>query len=422
VARQLGQVAAERVDQAVERLVRHRLALVAAAGQHHRRALARQLARGPLDEDALAHSGPAVHQHGHRPPLARGGAERVAQHLGMGAAPDQRRVLRARPGRPASRRRRRAAAQPAQDLVALGPHRRIAAQKIAAQLGQIGRRVGQKLYRRLRLAPLLLHQDDDGRAVERQHPGQRAVQHGPDRVPVAGRAERQRRALLRRHVVDGPDHAVVVGHGAARARHVGDEAEVEQHHAPVAVHHHIGRLDVAVQLVGLVQHLNALGQLAQRVAQPVVRRQRRRLRNAQVPRLARQLQARAVGARAVLVAVRRALVDRAQAVDVEDLWIALLAAHPGDEVDPLDQLHGEEPLVPRRHQLVQRRQVRVTDVGQAAELALEAVQRGRVAVAQGLERDGARPLAVVRLIDHAHPAGAEPSDNLEPFGADKLAV
>jgi hypothetical protein len=426
LAREPGQVAAERVDQAVERLVRHRLALVAAPGQHHRAALLGQLARDPLDQHALAHAGAAVHQHGHRLPVAHRGGERLAQHLRVRApAHQRRRVLRARPRRAARNGRRgQAAAQPAQDRLTVGARGRIAVQEVDAQLRQVDRRLRHQVERRHRLAPLLLHQHHDRRADERQGAGQRVVEHGADRVPVAGRPQLQRCALLGRHVVDRADHVVVVGHAAARARQVGDEAEVEQHDAPVAVDHHVGWLDVAVQLAGLVEDVHALGQLAQRVAQPVVRQRRRRGRLVERHR-------RGVGARARLGGEARhqrtgagvGPAIRLGVVEAERAKPRLRSApNPGDEVHPLDQLHREEPLVAGRDQLVQRGQVGMADVGQLAELALELVEGGGVAVAQGLERHGAGALAVVGLIHDAHPAGAEAPDELEPVAPCELSV
>ncbi len=60
------QMAAQRVDEAVQRLVRHRLLLVAAPRQHQRRAGVRQPVEEVLHEKGLAGAGPAVYVDGRR--------------------------------------------------------------------------------------------------------------------------------------------------------------------------------------------------------------------------------------------------------------------------------------------------------------------------------------------------------------------
>ena len=61
------------------------------------------------------------------------------------------------------------------------------------------------------------------------------------------------------------------------------------------------------------------------------------------------------------------------------------------------------------------------DVGERAELVLEAAERGGVEVAQRLERDDLVPLAIERLVDDAHAAGAEPALDDEPIPTDSPA-
>ena len=85
----------------------------------------------------------------------------------------------------------------------------------------------------------------------------------------------------------------------------------------------------------------------------------------------------------------------------------VIGAHELEEVDAVDQLHREEPLVARRDQLMQRHQVRVHEVGQQAKLVLESIQRARFDPGQRLERDLHVALPVERLVDHAHAAGAD---------------
>ena len=62
------------------------------------------------------------------------------------------------------------------------------------------------------------------------------------------------------------------------------------------------------------------------------------------------------------------------------------------------------------------------DVGERAELALEAHQRRGVDVAQRLERHDLVALAIERLIDDAHAAGAEAALDDEAIGAGELRL
>src|SRR6185312_14301631 len=119
------QVLPERVHQAVERLVRRRLALEAAARQDERPALV-----GVVEEAAhqrgLAHARLAVNEAYDRASLSCG-AERLVERGEVALAADQpRRAVR----RGAARRRRRrtgVAAEPAQDVAPRRTRRRLAA-------------------------------------------------------------------------------------------------------------------------------------------------------------------------------------------------------------------------------------------------------------------------------------------------------
>ena len=74
--------------------------------------------------------------------------------------------------------------------------------------------------------------------------------------------------------------------------------------------------------------------------------------------------------------------------------------------DPCHQLHGEEPLVPFREQLVEPHQSGMGQVHQRPEFVLESVDCRRIQPEDGLERDQLVALAVERLVDHAHAARA----------------
>jgi hypothetical protein len=83
----------------------------------------------------------------------------------------------------------------------------------------------------------------------------------------------------------------------------------------------------------------------------------------------------------------------------------------------MDQIHGEkEATLAIREQLVQRDQARVRDVGQRAELPLEAVDRVRLEAVQHLERDQRARAAIESFVDGAHRAAADRAPQLEALG------
>src|ERR1019366_4031352 len=93
-------------------------------------------------------------------------------------------------------------------------------------------------------------------------------------------------------------------------------------------------------------------------------------------------------------------------------WRARRVRDVLDDVDAIDELHREERLVARRGQIVEVHEVRMPDVGERPELALERVERRRAEVRQALERHEVPALAIERLVDDAHPSPAEASNDL----------
>ena len=119
------EVAAERVDHAVERLERHRLALVAAAREHDRAALRSSAVEEALDQRGLAHAGRAVHERQHRRARRRWRRARARARRSSCVAADERRaaLCGARPRRArgtTSRRCRARAASRAPSAAAAG--------------------------------------------------------------------------------------------------------------------------------------------------------------------------------------------------------------------------------------------------------------------------------------------------------------
>jgi hypothetical protein len=84
----------------------------------------------------------------------------------------------------------------------------------------------------------------------------------------------------------------------------------------------------------------------------------------------------------------------------------------GEQVVAVEQLHREEARIAVDDEIVERDQVGMREVGEAAELALELVDLLDVGVRDGLERDTLTALAVLRFIDHSHAPRADAADHL----------
>ena len=179
---------------------------------------------------------------------------------------------------------------------------------------------------------------------------------------------------------------------------------------PSAGDHHIGRLEVAVQAAGPMQRAKRARQLACRRGYARELAQGAPAGSARRGEPARAWRDGVAGEQAGLGAVDFAVAARGVGAR------AVLGAHEREEVHAVDQLHREEPLVAGADQLVQRRQVRVREVGQQAKLALEAIERPRLDLGQRLERDLDVAHAIERLIDDAHAAGAQPALDQESSG------
>jgi hypothetical protein len=73
-------------------------------------------------------------------------------------------------------------------------------------------------------------------------------------------------------------------------------------------------------------------------------------------------------------------------------------------------------------ELAQLHQIGVGDVGQGAELALEAYERVRRGAQERVQRDPGALLAIQRLVDQAHAALSEAADDLEALGALEVSL
>jgi hypothetical protein len=396
-------VATEAIDHAVERLERQRLARVAAPLEHERRGhLGDELVEEMPHERALAHAGAAVNEERARAPLARcpGGVVEPNQLRGAtdeGALPRREGGTRS-DGLPAGEARA--------DFRAGGALFGLAAQERHAERLEIGGDVRPEEARRDRVAGPLGDEHLEELPLEGELPRQRDVQHHADGVPVGGLAERRTGGLLGRHVERRADDVGVVRVAARIPREFVHEPEIEQHHAPLGRDEHVLRLEIAVQLPRRVERGHPFGQLGERRADPVGIAPGRRAAGLDDDRLGL--------ADERLEAPRRRAIDRdrpRRRVDARGRGPP--REHPLEERRPVHALHREEPVAALAEQLVELHEVGVRDVGEGAELLLEAVDGRRMQAMETLQRDGGAALVVPRLEDLAEGALAEPPPDRE---------
>ena len=261
----------------------------------------------------------------------------------------------------------------------------------------------------------LVHQGPRAVPLEREPAGKDLVEEDPDAVPVARFGADVIQELFRGHVGRSPRPSGHAVREVLRRIQFGGEAEVQQDHASLGGHQHIAWLDVLVEQACLVEGLQPLAQVTERPGhQPEVRRRRH------------------VG-EFVLVGVLhvgrgrefldgRAL-DRREGLGLERGGGAGPAFGGGDgaqeleDVGPLDQLHGEEPLAVVGDQLVEAHEVRVADVGQRPELLLEEKQASGSCLMGGLEGHDLLPLPVVHFVDRPERARTETASVDETGGS-----
>ncbi len=272
---------------------------------------------------ALAHARLAEHEHGRRAPAPRP-LERVAEDAKLSLSPDQARRVRRRDRPP--RLGRGGGREAPQDLVTLRPSGWIDAQEIHAERVEIGGHRGAEGARRRGLVVELGGEDLERRAPVRDVARERLVEHHPERVPVRLRADGPRRRLLRGHVRDRSTDRLLGGAELdARVRH---EAEVEEHDAPRRRHHHVRRLDVAVDLADRVQRVERARELRERRAEARLVVGRREPRGGGGGGGGVRGEAR----------VQRGAIERRSGHRLRARGRARLPAHVGDEVRPLHEL------------------------------------------------------------------------------------
>ncbi len=137
--------------------------------------------------------------------------------------------------------------------------RRLRRQATQHHFLQPGRQLGPQAARRGRVHPEALAQAARGlRLAERQLTGQQLVEHDADGKDIAARIAAHTHHLFRGHPgrrAHGP--AQLFGQQVREMR-VARQTEIEQHHAAIVAHQHVGRLEVQVHGVLLVQAVHGM--------------------------------------------------------------------------------------------------------------------------------------------------------------------
>ena len=199
----------------------------------------------------------------------------------------------------------------------------------------------------------------------RQPSGQRLIHQHPDAVPVARLRDRTTSCLFRRHVRRRAGD--VFGHGRIRPK-VPGQTEVHQDDAARRGDHHVRRLDVLVHDAVSMNGGQAVRQATDRTAQAI------RV-TGQFPAFRLGGDGRPPGGGHLEIRQRRAGPGRRHRIRG---LIRPGERHPVLHVPQdraaFDELHGEEPPIRMRQQLVEGDQVLVRDVAERAEFLLQAVE------------------------------------------------
>ncbi len=301
-------------------------------------------------------------------PVVRAYANALVERVQAPRAPsNEQRVLC-----PKERALVRVGSRAPEDFRAVRTRSRIALHEVEAERLQVGRRACNAGAWRRGFVLHLLREDLKRAPAEGRLARQRLEEHDPDRVPVGGGGQRRRFDLLRCHVRRRPADLIVLVRGVAqRGKQIAHDPEKSRSHRPPFVRHHdVRRFDVPVDHPRRMQRDEPARELDERISKT-------RLVEARTsPRAA--------------------------------------AAHVLDEVGSVDSLHREEPLPVLLDELAELHEIRVMEVLHGPKLTLEGEQRVRAVRPERLERDDRPLLAVVGLVDDAHPPFAESAAELEP--------
>ena len=383
---------AERVDDPVERLVRHGLALVAAPREDEGLGVAASQwqARSVdevADEAALSDARVSPDDHHHRALAAV--LEGSRQRRGFVASPDERHAPR--------RLRNRRGAEADDDVPAGRTRRRIELEQRLAERDQVVGRVGVARAYALRRAVRLGSRRVA--AAEGQVAGQRLVKENTDAVPVGRGTHGAARGLLGRHV--GAGSGAVGGDAHPGAADVDCEAEVDDDEPAARLDQDVRRLDVAMHLSRVVERAQTAGELGERLAKAIDVQLARLVLLVALVSLAR------VGGRR-RHAARLAHAGRSR--------VEATGASVFEQGNAVDELHRDEPLSAVFDELEERDEVRVPDILQRPELVFQVEERVRAELRQRLERDARVLCAIERFVHGAHPSSPEMTQELEASG------
>ena len=423
--------AAQRIDGPVEGLVRDLLPLVAPRAEDEGVGV---LDADPLgevtDEGALPDPGLAADQ-GHRPVARVDPLQGLVEDRDLGPTSHEADLSAARRGRGPARRVARSPDPLRREWI--GARRAQALHDLDPPRPRVGLDAGEGRGERVEVGwhpvdpgagwgwALLLLPGQDLRDAprDRELSGQALEEEDPEGVPVGGRAAPVARGLLGSHVGQGAHDDRLAAGLQDRGVGVLDEAEVEEHHATPGRHEDVRGLHVPVDLARAVESQEPLGELEQRRAQAIEVGQGPAPGSLDDGR-------RAVSGRGAFGEDQRRDVVLRDPSGVDPARVVSRRERPPHvlrERDPVDELHGEEPLGALAVELVELDEVRMLDLGQRPELALEAVERLPVHGAdEGLERDRLVGLPVPGLVDDSHAPRADRPEDLETLGSEAEEV
>ncbi len=401
------QMATQRVDHAVDGLVRDGLPLVRASAKDDRVAPPHEVVEEVLHEHRLARSGrprKANRDVSSAPCQAEGRAQRAQVRLTADETGPGRTVRRQ-----GGRKGVAGVAQAAKDVGAEQPLLGVTFEERAAKLVEISGDAVHGLRRRRRVDRALQPDHVDERSAEGRGSHEGLVEHHAHAVPVRGGRRTVLEALLGRHVPRRADH---LSHLAevlvARARELRRHAEIEEHDAALGSHEHVRRLDVAMQLSVRVQRVDPLDELPEGRAQAIEVRRGGPSRPA------------CVAARVGGCLMNARLRLRGQHLPRRQAGRAVLDSrrprleYVRQKVRAVHELHRKEDAIDVAcHKLVQAHQVRMMHAGERPKLVLEEIERLRPEVEERLERDVLSPLPVTTLVDRSHPAPTDAAHDLE---------
>ena len=355
--------------------------------------------------------------------------------------------------------RAREVTHPHRDLLFGGTPLGIGVEQIETQRSEIVGDVGIERTRVERALRLLAREDHGRGAVEGHLAREHAIERRTERIEIRRRGDGAPHRLFGRHVRDRA-HEVVARRVVVTAGRLGDEPEVEHHDTTVGGDHHVGRLEVAMDLAVGMQATERCGELAHGGAHLVPARwpepthiARYGVDAADARRRARRKDARGrtcaargeergrllvertwqhrrrprTGCGVVVECVRAVIARRGIGATrrcaavpagegIRRRWHArprATAAQVSQQVDAIDELHREEPTIVGPVELAETHEVRVHDLAEAPELVLEAIQLVAGQTREGLERDALATDEIDRLVHDTHTARAELSLDLE---------